>query len=174
MVEASIDQYPHDPGSSIHPPSDSPSPTCDHPSFVRHSAGAVFDVEGISKALQEDTSKKYSDDGLGLVETLKKRCIPCLCLWFAILCVVVFCVGDSVVVIGCEDGVWVGLVWEVYWVMVMWFVGPPVERPIIQWSLYLLHPSIHIYIYTNKQERAEQGEARPGAHGEDFPQQRGR
>ena len=47
-----------------------------HPTARHHgSAGAAFDVEGISKALQEDTSKKYTDDGLGLVETLKKRCV---------------------------------------------------------------------------------------------------
>lgn len=31
-------------------------------------------MEGISKALAEDTTKKYSDEGLDLVETLKRRC----------------------------------------------------------------------------------------------------
>ena len=38
-------------------------------------------MEGIAQALKEDTSKKYSDEGLGLVETLKKRyarlALPC-------------------------------------------------------------------------------------------------
>jgi hypothetical protein len=38
-------------------------------------ASAGFDVEGISKALAEDTTKKYSDEGLDLVETLKRRCV---------------------------------------------------------------------------------------------------
>jgi hypothetical protein len=63
-------------------------------------AGAAFDVEGISKALQEDTTKKYSDEGLGLVETLKKRSVS----MYVHMCVYVYGGGGECVHVCMREG----------------------------------------------------------------------
>lgn len=106
-----------------------------------NSAGAAFDVEGIAQALKEDTSKKYSDEGLGLVETLKKR-YACLA-W--------------------------GRYWDGWTRGIKGWVGP--VRNDGGWSIVvIIITPLTRAPPPGRQERAEQGEERPRDNGEDLSQ----
>jgi len=48
---------------------------CTYPSPVFHVFFFSTASAQVQKSLKEDTTKKYTDDGMDLVETLKKRCV---------------------------------------------------------------------------------------------------